>query len=131
MASDLNEILQTAEKLGQLVAQHPAIEKYRQAQKSLTEDSDATRLLGEFDRQLETLARQEAGGAPISDAQRRALETLQTQIAAHLKIKALNIAQVEFTDLHRRVSQTWQRPLAEAAGGGAVRPAQPAGPRLA
>jgi cell fate (sporulation/competence/biofilm development) regulator YlbF (YheA/YmcA/DUF963 family) len=130
MASTTDQVLDLAEKLGQTLSQHPAIEKYRQAQRSVAEDPDAARLLSEFDRQLETLARQEQSGGGITDAQRRQLESLQAQIASHIKVKALNIAQVEFTDLLRRVSQTWQRPLAgEAPGPSATSPAR--GPRLA
>ena len=62
----------------------------------------------------------------VTDAQKQKLETLQTQIASHIKMKALSMAEYEFTDLLRRVSQAWQKPLAEsspAAGArqGAVR----------
>jgi cell fate (sporulation/competence/biofilm development) regulator YlbF (YheA/YmcA/DUF963 family) len=133
MPSTTDQVLELAEKLGQTIAQHPAVEKYRQAQRSVADDPDAGRLLGEFDRQLETLSRQEASGGGITDAQRRQLESLQAQIASHIKVKALNIAQVEFTDLLRKVSQTWQRPLAgEAQGQSPAAPAaSPRGPRLA
>ncbi len=115
MAED-TEILDAARKLGELVAQHPAIAKYRDAQRSVSQDPDASRLLAEFDRQIETLARQEQSGMPVSDAQRRTLETLQAQIASHLKVKGLSIAQVDYMDLLRKVSQAWQRPVAEAGG---------------
>jgi cell fate (sporulation/competence/biofilm development) regulator YlbF (YheA/YmcA/DUF963 family) len=116
-APDENEIISAAERLGQLVAQHPAVEKYKQAQRSVAEDTDASRLMSEFGRQIEALARQEQGGMRATDAQRQQLENLQTQIASHIKVKALNMAEVDFTDLLRRVSQTWQRPLGEALGG--------------
>lgn len=132
MPSTTEQVLELAEKLGQTLSQHPAVEKYRQAQRSVADDPEAARLLREFDRQLETLARQEASGGGITDAQRRALESLQAQIASHLKVKALNIAQVEFTDLLRRVSQTWQRPLmGESSGQASSSVAAPRGPRLA
>jgi cell fate (sporulation/competence/biofilm development) regulator YlbF (YheA/YmcA/DUF963 family) len=117
MPADDSEIMSAAETLGQLVAQHPAVEKYRHAQRSVTEDPDASRLMAEFGRQLETLSRQEQSGMRVTDAQRQTLESLQAQIASHLKVKALNMAEVDFTDLLRRVSQTWQRPLGEALGG--------------
>jgi cell fate (sporulation/competence/biofilm development) regulator YlbF (YheA/YmcA/DUF963 family) len=110
------EILDAARRLGDLVAQHPAIAKYRDAQRAVSQDADASHLLGEFDRQLETLARQEASGMPVTDAQRRTLESLQAQIASQLKVKALSIAQVDYMDLLRKVSQAWQRPIAEAGG---------------
>jgi cell fate (sporulation/competence/biofilm development) regulator YlbF (YheA/YmcA/DUF963 family) len=116
MAATEQEILDQAKKLGDLVAQHPAIAKYRDAQRSVSQDPDASRLLAEFDRQLETLARQEQSGMSVTDAQRRSLESLQAQIASQLKVKALSIAQVDYMDLLRKVSQTWQRPIAEAGG---------------
>ena len=41
MAVDTNQILAEADKLGQLVAQHPAVERYKNAQKAVAEDADA------------------------------------------------------------------------------------------
>ena len=73
-----------------------------------------------------TLARQEQSGLPITDAQRQTLEQLQSRIVSHIKVKALNLAEVDFMDLMRKVSQTWQRPLADAAGASAG-----AGPKIA
>ena len=127
MASDTPEIFAAAEKLGQLVAQHPAIAKYKDAQRAVTQDPEASRLMADFGRQIETLGRQEQSGMAITDAQRLQLEGLQSRIASNLKVKALNVAEVEFTDLLRRVSQTWQRPLADNTGAGAA----PAAPRVA
>ena len=129
MAVETEQIMQEAEKLGQLVAQHPAVARYKQAQKSVAEDPEAGRLLADFDRQLETLGRQEQSGMPVTDAQRMQLESLQSRIISHLKIKALNMAQVEFVDLLRKITQTIQRPLADAPQVGAAAPAT--GARLA
>lgn len=116
MPTDTQTILDAAEKLSQMVADHPATARYKAAQKSVTDDPEASRLLSEFDRQIETLARQEQSGVPVSDVQRQGLESLQSRIISHLKIKNLNMAQVEFIDLLRKVNQTIQRPLTEGAG---------------
>ncbi len=121
MPTDTQTIMDAAEKLSQLVADHPAVTRYKSAQKSVSDDPEAGRMLAEFDRQIETLARQEQQGLPVSDTQRAALETLQSRIISHIKIKNLNMAQVEFIDLLRKVNQTIQRPLTEGAGvGGAA-----------
>lgn len=128
MATPEQEILDLATKLGDLVSQHPAVAKYKDAQKSVSADPDAGRLLADFDRQLDTLSRQEASGMGITDAQRRSLETLQSQIMSHIKIKNLNMAQVDFVDLLRKVNQTWQSKLSDAGAAGAG--PSPAGPRL-
>ncbi|MGH7177691.1 MAG: YlbF family regulator [Tepidisphaeraceae bacterium] len=118
MPVDTQQIITEAEKLGQLVAQHPAIAKYRDAQKLVADDPDAARLLSEFDKQLETIIRQQQSGMAPTDAQRSQLETLQSKIMSHIKIKALNMAQVEFVDLLRKVNQTIQAPLAISVPGG-------------
>ena len=122
MAADMTQILADADKLGQLVAQHPAVEKYKQAQKAVSEDSEANRAMGDFERMLESLARQEQSGMSITDAQRSSLESLQSRIVSNIKVKALNLAQVEFIDLLRKVNQAIQSkvidmPQAAGAGG--------------
>ena len=125
MPTDTQQLIDEAEKLGQLVSQHPAVAKYKQAQQAMAEDADAKRMLADFDRQIETLGRQEQSGLAVTDAQRMQLESLQTRIVSNPKIKALNAAQVEFVDLLRRITQTIQRQVldvqgaAGAAGGGA------------
>jgi cell fate (sporulation/competence/biofilm development) regulator YlbF (YheA/YmcA/DUF963 family) len=117
MPTDTQTILDAAEKLSQMVADHPATGKYKAAQKAVADDPEAGRMLADFDRQIETLARQEQQGVPVTDAQRIQLESLQGRIVSNLKVKNLNLAQVEFIDLLRRVNQTIQRPLTEGGGG--------------
>ena len=123
------EILDKATDLGKMVADHPAVAKYRAAQQSVSTDPDAGRLMREFNRQLETLGRAEQMGTGITDAQRQQLENLQSQIMSHIKIKALNMAQVDFIDLLRKVTAEIHKPLAGELGEPAA--AAPTGPRLA
>lgn len=115
MPTDTQQILESADKLGDMVAQHPAVAKYKEAQKMVSADPDASRLLNEFNRLLENLARSEQSGLPPTDAQRKQLETLQSQIMSHIKIKALNMAHVEFYDLLRKVTQAIHRPLQDTS----------------
>ncbi len=113
--------MDAAEKLSAMVAEHPSVAKYKAAQKAVSDDPEAGRLLGDFEKQIETLARQEQSGMPVTDAQRRQLEGLQSRIISHIKIKNLNLAQVDFIDLLRKINQTIQRPLTETGGAGASR----------
>ena len=129
MPTDTQSILDAAEKIGQMVKDHPAFEKYRAAAKAVGEDPEAGRLVNDFNRQLETLLRQEQSGMPVTDAQHQQLESLQSRIASHIKMKNLHMAQTDFYDLMRKITQTIQKPLAEVpAGGGA---GAGAGPRVA
>ena len=118
MPVDQQQIIAEAEKLGQLAAQHPAVQRYKDAQRAVAGDPEAARLLANFDRTLEALSRQEQSGMPVTDAQRMQLEQVQTQIVSHIKIKALNLAQVEFVDLLRKVTQTIQAQVQGTVGGG-------------
>ncbi len=126
MPVDTQQILSEAEKLGQLIAQHPAVERYKQAQRSVADDPEVSRMLAEFNKNLEAFSRQEQAGMQVTDAQQMQLEAMQQRVVSHIKVKALNLAQVDFVDLLRKVSQTYQKPLA-----GEAAPAQPSGPRLA
>jgi cell fate (sporulation/competence/biofilm development) regulator YlbF (YheA/YmcA/DUF963 family) len=119
MPTDTQSILDSAEKIGQMVKDHPAFEKYRAAAKAVGEDPEAGRLVNDFNRQLETLLRQEQSGMPVTDAQHQQLESLQSRIASHIKMKALHMAQTDFYDLMRKITQTIQKPLAEVPTGGA------------
>lgn len=110
------EILETAEKLGNLIAKHPAIEKYADAQKALRDDKDAGRMLQQFEQKAMVLARNEQYGQPVSQAERQELETMQANLASNLRVKAFSIAQADMTDLLRKVSQAWQKPVAKAQG---------------
>jgi cell fate (sporulation/competence/biofilm development) regulator YlbF (YheA/YmcA/DUF963 family) len=138
MPAEMDEILKHAETLGQMVSEQPATAKYKQAQKAVSDDSEARSAISDFNRMLESLARQEQQGLAITDAQKLSLQSLQERIVSNIKIKALNMAEVEFTDMLRKVSQAWQKPLGVAMGGAAaagMHPgegggASPVGPRI-
>ncbi len=119
MPVDTDQLIAEAEKLGQLVAQHPAVARYKDAQKAVESDPDAGRLMAEFNRQMDTLERQMQAGMNVTDAQRANIDALQARIVSHLKIKALNLAQVDFIDLLRKITQTIQKPLGTGAPIGA------------
>lgn len=117
MPADTQQIIDAAEKLGKLIIEHPAISRYVEAQKGIAADPEASRLFQQFDQEVMTLSQQEQAGQPISAAQKQKLQVLQQTIAGNLKVKAFSIAQMELTELLRKVSQAWQKPVAEAQQG--------------
>jgi cell fate (sporulation/competence/biofilm development) regulator YlbF (YheA/YmcA/DUF963 family) len=123
MPVNTTKILEEAAKLGQLLKEHPAVERFKSAQKAVADDIEASRLLADFERQADTLVRQEQSGRPVTDAQRMALESLQSKIVSHIKIKNLNLAQLEFTDLLRKIGDAYKRPAMEAVTSGMPKPA--------
>src|SRR6185312_6924887 len=73
MPVDTQQIMDEASKLGDLVGQHPAVTRYKDARKAVEQDAEANRLMAEFDRQIETLDRQQRSGLPVTDAQQQSL----------------------------------------------------------
>lgn len=131
MPTDTQALLDAANKLGDLLNEHPAVEKFKQAQKALQDDPDASSLLKNFNSVLTQIAHNERAGMPPTEEQRTKFEALQTQIASHLKFKSYSMAEYELTDLLRKISQAWQKPLARV-GAGSAGGADPQGasPRL-
>src|SRR5258706_15470919 len=129
MPTDTQTILDSAEKTGEMVKDPPPFERYRPAAKTVGDDPEAGRLVADFNRQLETLLRQEQSGMPVTDAQHQQLESLQQRIASHIKMKALHLAQTDFYDLMRKITQTLQKPLPDVPTGGGG--GGGAGPRVA
>jgi cell fate (sporulation/competence/biofilm development) regulator YlbF (YheA/YmcA/DUF963 family) len=117
MPADTQQIIDAADKLGKLITEHPAIARYAEAQKAVAADPEASRLFQQFDQEVSVLGQQEQSGQPISAAQKQKLQMLQQTIASNLKVKAFSIAQMELTELLRKVSSAWQKPVAEAQQG--------------
>jgi len=98
-----NEILKAAQDLGKLVASHEAGRKYQQVLSGLLEDTDAQRLLNDYNRHLHTIGEKEATGKPIEVDDKRKLEDLQGRIIRHQLLRNLQIVQMDFADLMRKI----------------------------
>jgi cell fate (sporulation/competence/biofilm development) regulator YlbF (YheA/YmcA/DUF963 family) len=114
MPADTQQIVDAAEKLGKMITEHPAIQRYTEAQKAVAADAETSRLFQQFDQEVAAMSQQEQSGQPLSATQKQRLQQLQQVIASNLKVKAFSIAQMELTELLRKVSQAWQKPVAEA-----------------
>ncbi|MEM7809195.1 MAG: YlbF family regulator [Planctomycetota bacterium] len=110
------DAIEAAQKLGDLVAKHPVFEQYAKASKALRDDPEAGRLLQQFEQKAMVLARNEQMGQPVTAAERQELEQMQQTIAGNLRVKAFSIAQADMTDVLRKVSQAWQKPVSKAQG---------------
>lgn len=120
MPTDTQSIVDAAEKLGKLITEHPALTRYSDAQKAVASDPETSRLFQQFDQEVAAMSQQEQTGQPLSAAQKQRLQSLQQVIASNLKVKAFSIAQVEMTELLRKVSQAWQKPIAEMQQAGRI-----------
>jgi len=102
---DTAQILDAATKLGRLLADHPAMKKYRELLKAIREDTEAQRLLADYSRQMDTIAEKEAKGQPVEVEDKRRLSDLQGRVAMHPQLREMQVAQMDYVDLMRKVDE--------------------------
>ena len=110
--ADTDAILKAATDLGKLIAAHPTTRKYEDVLKRLDDDTDAQRLMTDLNRHRETLAEKEAAGKPIEVDDKKKMTQLQQDVAMSPILRDLQMAQMDYLDLMRKVDQR----MADAAG---------------
>lgn len=112
------EILQAAEKVGQMVADHDATQKLESALKALEKDPDAQQSVQAFNTHLQALAQKEASGQPIEVADKRQLESLQQAVVTNIHLRNFQQAQMDYVDLLRKIDEKIGGQANEALPGG-------------
>jgi cell fate (sporulation/competence/biofilm development) regulator YlbF (YheA/YmcA/DUF963 family) len=109
-----DDVVKKARELGALISQHEATRKYRAALEKLRQDQEAQRLLNDLNRKLEEIEQKEQSGRPIEVGDKRTAESLRGQVARHPLLCELQVAQLDYVDLMRKVDGV----LSSEAGGG-------------
>ena len=99
------EILDAAVNLGKLIATHEAAKKFEGVMKKLEGEVEAQRLLNDYHRHLSKLGEKEAKGEPIEVEDKRQLESLQNQVVNNAVLRDIQMAQMDYLDLMRRVDE--------------------------
>ena len=112
-----DDIIKAAQDLGKLIATHPSTEKFEKVLSRLREDVDAQRLLNDQNRAVNKLAEKEAQGKPIEVEDKREIEKLSKAIAGNAVLRDLQMAQMDYLDLMRKVDEaiSGQSAVQEAA----------------
>lgn len=103
--SDMNQIIEAAKRLGAMIAAHPAVKKYEAVLAAIREDTEAQRLLADYSRHMDLLAEKESQGRPIEVEDKRRLSDLQGRIAMHARLRDMQMAQMDYVDLMRKVDE--------------------------
>ena len=122
-------MLAGARDLGKLIATHDAARKFEDILTKLQADTEAQRVLNDFNRALQRLGQKEAQGQPIEVAEKRQLEDLQNKVIRNPLLAKFQMAQMDYLDLMRKVDEAMSGGGPEAAGAEPTL-VQP-GPRLA
>ncbi len=106
MATTDPQIEAKAKELGRLIAEHPATSAYAAASEALQQDTDAERLLNEFNGHVTQLAQKQQQGQPIEVDDKKKLQAYQAALASNIHVSRFQKAQMDYTDLVRRAVQT-------------------------
>jgi len=118
--TDTSPILAAASSLGRMISEHPAMKKYRQVLAAVRGDTQAQHLLADYSRQMDVISEKESQGQPIDVEDKRRLSDLQGRVAMHPILRDMQMAQMDYVDLMRKVDE------AMASGGeGLDQPASP------
>ena len=102
----MDAILKLADQLGKTIAQSKQAADYRIAREAMNAQQEAMDLLKDFTEQFGKITDLTQKQQPIEPEDKRKLNDLQSKLAAQGTFKAFSAAQVEYTDIMRKVSQT-------------------------
>lgn len=113
--STTESILEKADEIGQLIADHDAAKKLETALGKLEKDTAAQQALGAYNQLLQALSQKEMSGQPIEVDDKRKLEALQTEVIHNLSLREFQMAQMDYVDLMRKVDERITGPAQKAA----------------
>jgi len=100
------EIIDSAVNLGKQLAKHQAVSELEVVLKQFQEDVDSQRLFNDYQRHMAKIAQKEAQGDPIEVNDKRRLQQLQEDMTQNSILRQLQIKQMDYLDLMRRVDQS-------------------------
>jgi len=99
------DVLDAAEKTGKLLAEHPTTQKLEQVFQRLQANREAQQTLNSYEQHLSTLAQKQQQGQPIEPGEKQKLEQIQQELAANPLLGELQMAQMDYLDLTRKVRE--------------------------
>jgi len=106
------EIIDQARKLGSMIAQSAPAAKLREAKAALNQDTAATTLLTEYQKQAMKIGQLEEQNKPIEVEDKRKLQETQSKLVSMDVFKKFTAAQVEYIDIMRKVNEALRKELA-------------------
>ena len=102
----MEELLQKAEDLGMLLAEHPRFKALMMARDAVRSDQIAKNLMGDYQAQVEKMQELAIRNRPIEVDDKHRLSELEQEVASNDKLKGLARAQADFSEVMSRVNRT-------------------------
>ncbi len=103
--STTQEILDAADRLGEMIAGHDVTKKMEDVAKRLEADVEAQRLVADLNRLQDALEEKARKGQPIEVEDKRKSQSLQDAVAGNRLLRELQMVQMDYVDLMRKVDE--------------------------
>jgi cell fate (sporulation/competence/biofilm development) regulator YlbF (YheA/YmcA/DUF963 family) len=109
----VSEIIDLATKLGKAIAESPQAAALKQSRKALEDQPEMVKLLQEYNQQAQKIGQLEEQNKVIEVDDKRKLQELHEKLVASDVFKKMQMAQMEYVDLMRKVSMGIHEQLKE------------------
>lgn len=117
--ADKQEILRRAKELGAALASNPKIQGFLDARDAVDKDTDAQKLLEDYQAQIGKVQRLAAERKPIEPEDKRRVAELEGRLASHASLKQFMRYQADYYELMNSVHQAMDQAIAASRGASA------------
>ena len=109
----MSDCIELAARLGKAMAGSPQAVALRAAREALNAEPEVTRMLGEYQKQVDKVGQLEREQKPVGVEDKHRLQELNDKLVASDAFKKFTAAQVEYVDLMRKVNNAIRTELTE------------------
>ena len=110
----MDDILEQARRLGDLIRQHPRYQRLREADARVRDDAGATGALDGYNKAAVAIQQKEVRGRPVEVEEKRNLDRLRDAVASNETVKAFSTAQADYAEMMQRMNEAIFRAVAGA-----------------
>jgi len=103
--SQRKTLIETARQLGEHIQANLAYQQYHQAVEALEADEQALKMLNDYQAHMDLMAQKQTNQQPIEVEDKQKMSELQKAVVTNEKLKAMQIAQMDYSELMREVDE--------------------------
>ncbi|MBN2447450.1 MAG: YlbF family regulator [Phycisphaerae bacterium] len=106
-------LVQQARALGQAIAAEPCVKAHVQSQQAIQADTDAQKLLREYNEHMQRMRTLESTGKPIEPSDKHKLADFEAALASNDLVKQLMRTQADYIELMNAVNNAMSEPMSK------------------
>ncbi len=110
--AEMTELLNQARTLGEAIVAHSKVQSFLEAQAGVAADTDAQRLLADYQKHAQEIQQLANEQKPIEPELKHKLAACEQAMASHDTLKSLMRAQADYIDVMNAINRAMEEPLA-------------------